>query len=201
MKTNFLNLNTMKTTKFFLSAFLGLALLASCSDDDDGTPPVEEEEAITTLILTFTDADDPTDTVVLTWVDANLDEVVDAGEQIVAGEFDTDDVYNASIELFNLDEDFLDEDILADQASIDAHFFVYATNLDFTMARAADDNERSDGNKLGVNTVWTSGSTAATGTITIQLFHESPGVNDDDGFGSATGTDTDIDITFNVEIE
>ena len=198
MKTNFLNFNTMKTTKFFLSAFLGLALLASCSDDDDGTPPVEEEEAITTLILTFT-KQGTTDTVVLTWIDANLDEIIDAGEQSVTGTFETGEVYDAEIELFNLDEDFLEEDILADQAGIDAHFFVYATSLDFTMTRATTDNVRSDGNRLGVNTVWTAGA-SGTGTITIQLYHESPGVDDDGGFGSATGTDTDIDITFNAEI-
>ncbi|WP_299367162.1 hypothetical protein [Winogradskyella sp.] len=192
----------MKTTKFFASAFLGLALLASCSDDDDGsgTQPVEEEEAITRLILTFTN-DDETDTVILTWNDANLDEVIDAGEQTVVGEFDADEVYDAEIQLFNMDEDFLAEDILADQAGIDAHFFVYSTDLDFTMVRADDDNLRGDGNRLGVKTVWTAGPNDETGTITIQLFHESPSVSDDGGFGSATGTDTDIDITFNVEID
>lgn len=201
MKINFLNFNTMKTSKFFASTFLGLALLASCSNDDDATPPVEEEEAITKLVLSFTNSSDDTDTVVLTWDDTNQDEVIDANEKTVVGEFNTGQTYNATLELFNMEEDFLDEDILADQAGIDAHFFVYSTNLDFTMTRATDDYARSDNNKLGVKTVWTAGSTTGTGDISVKLFHESPSVSDSDGFGSATGTDTDIDIAFDVEIQ
>jgi len=203
MKINFLNLNFMKTSNFFINAFLCLALIVSftsCSDDD--TPDVvDEEEAITELVITFTNQADATDTVVLTWEDDNLDEVIDEGEKTVEGEFEADSVYDAEIELFAGDEDFLDEDILENQASIDAHFFVYDTDLDFTMARADDDYTRSDNNKLGVNTTWTAGSTTGTGDITIQLYHESPGVDDSDGFGSATGTDTDIDITFDVDIQ
>ncbi|MEJ6791396.1 MAG: hypothetical protein QNK89_01295 [Lacinutrix sp.] len=193
----------MKTTKFYASAFLGLILLASCSSDDDSTPaPVEEEEAITSIVLTFTNQADATDTVVLTWDDANLDEVIDAGEKTVTGEFNTGEVYNASLDLFNIDRDFLEEDITSEQAGIDAHFFVYgATSVEFTMERADDDFTRSDNNKLGVNTVWAAGTTASTGDISIQLFHESPSVSDADGFGTAEGTDTDIDISFGVEIE
>jgi len=203
MKTQSLNLNFMKTSQFFINAFLCLAVITSftsCSNDDDTPDPVEEEEAITELVLTFTNQDDDTDTVVLTWEDANEDEVIDAGEQTVTGVFEADAVYDAEIGLFAEDEDFLDEDVLADQASIDAHFFTYGTDLSFSMERASDDNERSDGAKLGVKTTWTAGSDAETGYISIQLFHESPGVDDSDGFGSATGTDTDIDISFDVEV-
>lgn len=192
----------MKTIKFYAMAVMAIAMLASCSSDDDATtPPVEEEEAITKLVLTFTNQADANDTVVLTWDDANGDEVIDAGEKTVVGNFTAGAVYDAAIGLFNEDEDFLDEDILADQAGIDAHFFTYATTLDFTMARAGDDNVRTDNNKLGVKTTWTAGSTAGTGTITIKLFHESPTVDDSDGFGTASGTDTDIDISFDAEIQ
>lgn len=204
MKTQFLNLNFMKTSKFFMNAFLCLTLITSftsCSDDEDTPEVVEEEEAITGLTLTFTNQDDDTDTVVLTWEDANGDEAIDEGEQTVEGSFTAGEVYDAEIGLFAEDEDFLEEDITADQAAIDAHFFVYDTSLDFRMVRADDDFERTDMNKLGVLTSW-SADEAGTGTITIQLFHESPGVDDSDGFGSAEGTDTDIDITFdNVVIE
>jgi len=188
--------------KFYATAAIAMALFASCSDDDE-TPPeaVEEEEAITRLVLTFTNQNDAADTVVLTWDDANEDEVIDDGEKTVTGQFSADGVYDAELGLFNLDEDFLDEDILADQAGIDAHFFTYATTLDFTMARADDDNARSDNNKLGVKTVWTAGSTAGTGTISVSLYHESPSVDDSDGFGTAAGDDTDIDISFDTEIQ
>lgn len=200
MNINFLNFKTMKTIKFYFVAIISVAMLASCSKDE--TPkPVEEEESITKLVLTFTNKASANDKVTLTWNDDNNDGVVDANEKTVAGKFTTSNVYNATIGLFNKDEDFLDEDILANQASIDAHFFTYATTLDFTMVRADDDNARSDNNKLGVKTVWTAGTTAKTGTITVKLFHESPSVNDSNGFGTATGTDTDIDISFDAEIE
>lgn len=200
MKINLLNFKTMKTIKFYAMAVMAIAMLASCDNDDDTPAPVEEEEAITKLVLTFTNQANSNDTVILTWEDTNEDEVVDASEQIVAGTFTPSGVYDAEIGLFNEDEDFLDEDILADQAGIDAHFFVYATTLNFTMMRASDDEDRTDGNKLGVKTVWTAG-TAGTGTISIELHHESPSVDDSTGFGTAAGDDTDIDITFNAEIQ
>jgi len=201
MKIKFLNFKTMKTIKFYAMAVIAISMFASCSNDDGGdSDPVDEgEEPVTKLVLTFTNSDDDTDTVVLTWDDANEDLVIDAGEKTVVGEFSESGVYDAEIGLFSGDEDFLAADILANQASIDAHFFVYATDLDFIMVRADDDNTRSDNNKLGVQTTWTAG-TAGTGSITIQLFHESPNVSDNDGFGTAEGTDTDIDISFDVEI-
>lgn len=202
MKTNLLNFK--KTSNFFMKAVLCLTLIGSftsCSDDDDTPAVVEEEEAVTSVVLTYTNQQDTTDTVVLTWVDANEDLIIDGGEQSVVGTFSTEAVYDATIGLFAEDEDFLEEDILEEQAAIDAHFFLYNTNLDFTMERAANDYLRTDGINLGVKTVWTAGTTAGTGTITAQLFHEAPSVNDDDGFGSTTGTDTDLDITFSVTVE
>ena len=203
MKTQILNSNFMKTSKFFINTCLCLTLalsFTSCSDDDDTPEAVDDEEAITGLVLTFTNQDDDTDTVVLTWDDENLDEVIDDGEQTVEGEFTADGVYDAVIELFAGDEDFLEEDILEDQAAIDAHFFVYDTDLDFSMVRSDDDYTRSDDYDLGVLTTWTAGATTGSGYISIALFHESPSVDDSDGFGDAEGTDTDIDISFDVEI-
>lgn len=200
MKINFLNSKTMKTIKFYAMAVMAIAMLASCDNDDDTPEPVEEEEAITEIVLTFTNQADSNDEVTLTWEDDNEDGIVQASEQTVDGTFTAGAVYDAEIELYNEDEDFLDEDILADQAAIDAHFFVYATTLDFTMMRAADDETRTDNNKLGVKTVWTAGA-AGTGSISIELHHESPSVDDSTGFGTAAGDDTDIDISFNAEIQ
>ena len=199
MKTNFLNLKTMKTIKFYAMSIITIGMLASCSSDDSTPEEIEDEEAITGLTLTFTNQADSNNSVVLNWNDANEDGVVDAGEQTVVGEFESSAVYNAEIELFNLDENILEEDILADQQSIDAHFFVYGTTLDFDMQRAANDETRSDMNKLGVNTVWTAGA-AGTGNISIELYHLSPNVSDSNGFGTAEGDDTDIDITFSAVI-
>jgi len=206
MKINLLNFKTMKTIKFYVMAVIAISLLASCNNDDDATiPPVEEEEAITKLILTFTNVSNSSDVVTLTWDDANMDEVIDAGEQTVTGPFSAGQTYNAVIALEADGEDFLAEDILENQEAIDAHFFVYTvnpTNLFSMMTRTdATTATRSDGNKLGVNTTWTVGSTSGTGTITIQLWHEATTVSDTGGFGSATGDETDIDIPFNITIQ
>ena len=207
MTTNLLNSNIMKTNNFFIKTILGLSLVASftsCSNDDDTTlpDPVEEEEAITGLTLTFTNQDDSDDVVTLTWEDANEDLIKDDSEISIEGTFIPNGVYDAEIGLFAEEgEDFLEEDILDSQEAIDAHFFTYAVeDLDFTMVRSDNDEERTDGNKLGVFTEWTAGSTTGTGTITIKLYHESPTVSDDDGFGTAAGTDTDIEISFLVAI-
>ena len=195
----------MKTNKFFINAFLCLTLSASfisCSDDDDNNIPelIEGEEDVTSIVLTFINQDDSDDTVVLTWEDANEDLIQDEGEKTVTGTFTSGEVYNATVGLFAEEEDFLEEDILSEQDAINAHFFVYSTTADFTVDRSADSYTRADGNKLGINTEWTA-VTAGTGTINIQLFHESPTVSDADGFGTAEGTDTDIDISFTVTIE
>ena len=79
MKTNLLNLKIMKTSKFFINAFLCLTLatsFTSCSDDD--IPDLtDEEEAVTVLVITFTNQDDAEDIAVLTWEDANEDLIID----------------------------------------------------------------------------------------------------------------------------
>ena len=199
MKINYLNLKTMRNFKFYAMTALAVSMLASCSSDDDGgsTPaPIEPEEAITQLTLTFTNESDTNDIVILEWNDDNGDEVVDMDEKEVTGSFSADQTYNATLELYNEDEDFLEEDITSTQAETDAHFFVYGTdNSDFTMDRAANDFVRSDNNKLGVYTTWETGTTT-TGSISIALYHESPTVSDSDGFGTSEGDDTDIDISF-----
>ena len=201
MKLNYLNLKTMRNFKFYAMTALAVSMLASCSSDDDGgsTPaPVEDEEAITRVTLTFTNESDIDDIVTLDWNDDNGDEVVDMNEKVVTGSFSADQTYNATLELYNEDEDFLEEDITSTQAGTDAHFFVYGTdNSDFSMTRDTEDFLRSDNNKLGVYTTWTTGTTT-TGSISVALYHESPSVSDSDGFGTAEGDDTDIDISFTL---
>ncbi len=201
MQINFLNLKTMKTIKSYAMTALAIGMLASCSSDDDGGSAVEEEEAITLLTLTYVNESNPTDIVVLNWNDNNGDEVVDENEKTTTGVFSANQNYKATLQLFNQEEDFLDEDITSSQAGIDAHFFVYNTDLDFTMTRDADDFERTDGNKLGVITDWTAGATASEGYISVSLYHESPSVDASNGFGTAAGDDTDIDISFDVAIQ
>jgi len=205
MKINFLNLNSMKTSKFFMKAFLCLALVTSftsCSDDDDNPDPIIEEELITNLTLTFTNDADAADVVIMASVapDGFEDGV---STETVSGDFTAGATYSVAMSLLNASEtpaeDVLNDDIIPEA---DEHFFVYAVDgLSFTMSRDADDIEGPDGSNLGVNTTWVADA-ASTGNLQIRLIHEPTSVDDSDEFGSATGGSEDFNITFmDVEIQ
>lgn len=203
MKTKYFNLFHMKTTKYFLSTIICLTFFASCSDDDDGSGIVEpnEEEIITDVTLTFTNDADATDIIVLSSIDPDGEDGPLAPTQNISGTFNAGATYTATINLYNSIED---EDITVEvtDEEPDEHFFIYAINgLDMTFTRSANDFVRMDGNLLGFETTWTA-NTASTGEVTVQLFHESVTVSDDNDFGTQTGGSTDVNITFtNVEIQ
>lgn len=200
MKTNF---KIMKTTKYFLTAMLCIALFTSCSDDDDGSSVGEpnEDEVITDVTLTFINDANPSNIITLSNIDPDGDDGPEAPTQTITGSFFAGSTYTATVDLYNSIED---EDVTVEVTNEepDEHFFIYLINgLDMSFARSANDVMRMDGNLLGFETSWTA-NTASTGSITIQLFHESETVNDDNEFGTQSGGSTDIDITFvGVEIQ
>lgn len=194
-KMNTLNLNFMKTTKLFLSTILSLALFASCSNDDDnGGGEPNEDEVITNVTLAFVNDADATDIVTLLSVDADGEDGPLAPVQTITGNFTAGATYTATVELFNAIEG---EDITVEvtQDEPDEHFFTYATGLDMDFSRSTNDVVREDGAKLGFETTWVA-NTAGTGSITVQLWHESETVNDDNEFGTQTGGSQDVNITF-----
>ena len=173
---------------------LFVALFTACSDDDPA--PVNPPELITNVNLIFTNAANAADVVTLTAVSA--DGIV-APTLTVSGPFTAGATYNATI---TITDEVNDENILEEVVEEkDEHFFVYAINgVNFTMMRAANDEVRTDGESLGLNTTWTAG-TAAGGTITLQLVHEPTTISDDGGFGSSTGGEFDINNTWTVSIQ
>jgi len=201
MKINYLTLNLMKTTKFFLGAFFCLTLITSCSDDDDNPAPVLEEELITNVTLTFVNNDDPLD--IVTMASVAPDGQDGASTELVSGTFTSGETYALTLVLTNESEDPA-EDVLNDDIipEADEHFFVYAVNgINLTLSRDDDDVDASDSEKLGLNTTWVAGA-ASTGNVQIILVHEPEGADDSDEFGSVTGGSEDINITFsNVEIQ
>ncbi|MBV7268185.1 type 1 periplasmic binding fold superfamily protein [Winogradskyella luteola] len=184
----------MKTTRLFASAFLGLALLASCSDDDDGGQP-NEEEVITNVTLEFVNINDANDTVTIESIDPDGDDGPTVPTQNVSGPFTAGATYTATVDLFNsIENEDITEEVTVDEP--DEHFFIYAINgLDMTFSRSANDVVRPDGNNLGFRTTWVA-NTASTGSITLQLFHESESVDDTNEFGTQTGGSTDVNIIF-----
>ncbi|WP_431157672.1 hypothetical protein [Winogradskyella poriferorum] len=188
----------MKSTKFFLSAIICMALVTtftSCSDDDD-PDPVLEEEFITDLTLTFTNTADATDVVTLTSTAPDGFEDGTSTENIV-GTFTSGATYALTLAITNEQEnpadDVLNDDIIPEA---DEHFFAYAVNgINLTMTRDAGDIAGPDGSKLGVNTTWVAGA-VSNGNLQIRLIHEPSTVDDSNEFGSATGGSEDFNITW-----
>ena len=198
MKTNFLNFKTMKTIKLFIIPMLFLALLASCTSDDNTPVAIIAEELITDVNVVFTNSTDATDVVTLT---ANSADGVVEPTLTTSGVFTANATYNTTVTIRdNVNNENILDEIIAEK---DEHFFTYstvATDLFTNMVRADNDEVRTDGELLGLNTVWTAGA-AGTGTLTLQLIHEPTTVNDDNGFGSASGGEFDINNTWDITIQ
>lgn len=203
MKTNYLNFNTMKTSKLFIAAMFCLTLITSCSDDDDNPPPVNPVELFTNVTLTFTNDADANDVVVLENIAP--DGQGGTNNSTISGPFTSGATY--SLELAATDasdpndvDDLLNDDVIPEA---DEHFFVYGlNNLNFTMTRNASDVVGLDNNKIGVETTWVAGA-ASTGNLSITLVHEATSVDDagNNNLGSTTGGEEDFNITFmNVSI-
>jgi hypothetical protein len=195
MKIKSLNFNSMKTSKFFISALFCITLMASCSDDDDNPPIINAEELITDVTLTFTNMADASDIVIL---DSDAPDGQDGtSTEDISGPFTAGATYSLALEMLNGSEDPA-EDILNDDIVVEAdeHFFTYAVNsIDLTMLRDSDDVEGPNGSKLGLNTTWIAGA-ASTGNIQIVLTHEPTSVDDSNEFGSVTGGSQDLNLTF-----
>lgn len=201
MNINFLNLNSMKTSKFFIAAIFCLTLITSCSDDDDPAP-VNPVELITNVTLTFTNTADAMDVVTMNNVAPDGQEGTFTND--VNGSFTSGATYELRLSITDESdatdiEDKLNDDIIPEA---DEHFFVYAVNgINLTMTRDANDVVGPDASKLGVNTTWVAGA-ASTGNVQIRLIHEPTSVDDSNEFGATTGGEEDFNITFNsVEIQ
>ena len=196
MKINSFNLNSMKTSKLFLSALFCFTLITSCSDDDNPAP-INPEELITDVTLTFVNNADATDTVILSSVAPDGQE--GTSTETITGTF-TSKIKSSPLPTLSMlnasespAEDILNEDIVLEA---DEHFFSYGVNgINLTMTRDSDDFDGPYGSKLGVNTTWVAGA-ASTGNIQIILTHEPTSVDDSDGFGSSTGGSEDLNLTF-----
>lgn len=201
---NFLNLNSMKTSKFFISALFCLTLITSftsCSSDDNDPKEVIEEELITDVILTFTNTSDNTDKVVLASIAPDGQD--GASTETITGTFTAGATYSLGLVLTNESEDPAD-DVLNDDIipEADEHFFKYAVSgINLTMTRDSDDTDGAEGSKLGIKTTWVAGA-ASSGNVQIALIHEPQTTDDSDEWGASTGGSEDLNITFSgVEIE
>lgn len=177
-----------------LSVILITGSLTGCSDDPEST---NEEEVITKITVTLTPEEGTP--VTLSWIDTNLNSVVEPTEITSSGALMAAEAYVTTIELLN---ESADPDInVSEEVEEEAedHIFCFeATDVNITFSGFDVD---SNGQQLGLTSTWTTGD-ASEGTVNIKLWHQ-PGfktgscpLSGDPAIG-----ETDIDITFNVEIE
>ena len=190
--------NLLQSSALLLaSAFL----FQACKDkDDDDTvaPPANEEELITTLRLTFAEADNAANTYELVFRD--LDGEGGNAPVITVDTLPVELAFNVSVEVLN-ESLSPAEDISAEiQAEDEAHqffFLVSGANLSLTYADA-------DGNGLPVGLVNTAVSDAASaGTLLVTLRHEPNKTGAGVAAGDITnaGGETDLEVSFPVVIQ
>ncbi len=199
MNINYLNFNSMKTSKLFIAAIFCLTLITSCSNDDDNPEIINEVELITNVTLTFTNTTDPNDVVVMTDIKPDGQEGGTVLLNEVVGTFTAGQSYALALGVTNSSDPSDVDDILNDDIVVenDEHFFKYrlAGGIDLTMTRDADDLEGADGTKLGLNTTWTANA-ASTGNFEIVLVHLPATADDSDPLGATTGGEEDFNIVF-----
>ena len=199
MKKNIFKLNIL------LYSLLSLVIFTACEDDDVVPEEEEEMEVITDVTLVFTSdagavvtasAQDPDGEGVQELV--VLDEI-----QLQAGTNYTltfDIMNNLETPGEDIGEEIAEED---DEHQI---FFAWTEgafsnptgngNIDNASDPVNYNDADGNGNSLGLNTSWTTGS-ASNGTFTVQLQHQ-PDVKT--ATSGATDGDTDFALTFNLNI-
>lgn len=188
--------------KTALMAVMVASVTVGCKKDDPvppatNNPPVNEQELITTVKLSFQNADG-TENKQFLWRD--LDGDGGNAPVITADTLTAGTVYQVSIELMdeskNPPEDITEE---VEEEGAEHQFFFLATGADMGIVYADTD---ANGAPIGIASVWTAG-VAGSGSVTVVLRHEldkgAAGVSGGDITNA--GGDTDVEVTFQLVIE
>ena len=192
---------------YLLYAVLTLFIFTACEEDEAAPEEENEVEVFTDVKLIFMAQSGPGDTVVVAAQDPDGEGVQDLQVK-GAINLKANTNYFLSMIIENCLEDPC-EDIteeIAEEAEEHQFFFAF-TNDAFTspvgngnMDNASDPINYigfdGNGNPVGLNTNWTTGS-ASTGTFTVQLQHQ-PDVKT--ATSGSTDGDTDWALTFNLNI-
>lgn len=176
--------------KLFLVLFASL-LVFSCRDND-APEDIHEHEGIEKLTVTLKEEGNDSNTQVISCIGGKADEniVLENGK-----------TYNVSLDFYDHYHSILKE-IVADK---DEHFITYKfAGVEVNVTRAATDEVRTDGNKLGVKTIWTVATAPSSATVGIKLFHKPTTVNQNSPSktnqqGSVTGGKTDLNALITIK--
>lgn len=192
-----MNTNLKYQTLLFASALV----FNACNRDRDDVlsppPPTNEEELITTVTLHFHSANDIEHK---HFEFRDLDGDGGNPPVITADTLSADSVYEVSIEV--LDEsgtvaDDITAEIIAEDEDHQFFFQFIGAN-----ATAAYDDSDSNGNPIGLATIWSIGA-ASNGSLVLTLRHQpdKDGAGVDTGDITNAGGETDVEVTFPVVIE
>lgn len=189
----------MKTIKHFLILFLATGLFFSCSSDDDNPDPVNEEEIITTVNFVLTPVGNGN---IVTFQSQDLDgDGPNAPVNSQIGSLVASTEYTASVQFLNELENPAENITLEVLDEADEHQVFYSLTGTSGSTVTYSDTD-SDGNPLGILTVFNAGSASTNNTLTITLRHEpnktASGVSD--GNIANAGGETDVEVTFNFDI-
>ncbi|MBL7981207.1 MAG: type 1 periplasmic binding fold superfamily protein [Flavobacteriales bacterium] len=177
------------------------SLLMACKKDETSSPtptPPNEEELITTLILTFTDQETPTEIFELRFTDLDGD---GGNAPVITGDtLPANRAYNLSLRVLNESGSTPEEITNEIEEEGTAHQFFFqpvATTLLVTYADAD-----ANGQPIGLANLATTAA-PGEGTITVTLRHEpnktAAGVINGDITNA--GGETDIEVTFPVIVD
>ncbi|MGC5742958.1 hypothetical protein [Chryseobacterium sp. NFX27] len=176
---------------------LAAVLLFSCRNDDNTDIPedIHEHEEISKLQVTVTD-----DAVGTSQIINYIGGVADKKITLQNGK-----TYSVSLDFQTAHDDHFhsaNDEIIEEK---DEHFITYKfAGVNVNVKRAADDIVRTDGNKLGLKTVWTVTNAPSNATANIKLIHAPSAVNQnspsaDNQQGTTTGGESDVDALIGVQ--
>lgn len=179
-----------------VSKFVTLAMipLAVASYRKNGPPAdLAEHDEVEQITLTLTDQAAPNVSQKITVINNAPDKTITLSK---------DHKYNVAVELYTRNAANqltpMTGEITTEK---DDHFFKYSfAPSGVTVQRAADDVVRTDGNRVGIRTVWTATAVAGTNlTAGLILTHKATSVNQnspaaDNQLGATTGGEEDVNI-------
>lgn len=185
----------MKFNIQILFSFFLLAFLFSCRHD--GVPEdIHEHEEIELVTLTLSETGNETNTQQIKYIGG----VADKALTLEIGK-----TYEASLDFFHGDADHFHsmlEEIIEEK---DEHFILFSfAGVDSELQRLGSDAVRSDGEKLGIKTIWkVLEKTGAAARVHIQLSHGASSVQSNypssiRQFGQTQGGESDVNMQINI---
>lgn len=179
--------------KLFLVLFASL-LVFSCRDND--TPEdIHEHEGVEKMTVTLVEQGSGAEQVI-SYVGGKADKKID---------LENGKTYNVSLDFFHAHDDHYDSILSEIVADKDEHFITYEfAGVEVNVTRAATDEVRTDGNKLGVRTVWTVATAPSSAKVGIKLYHKPTTVNQNSPSetnqqGSVTGGEADLNALITIQ--